>query len=52
MPDDMPGTQQEKTMHTHFTQLIAKGFSLAVLGFIAAVTFYMAISPADSLYSG
>lgn len=48
----MTGTEQEATMQTHFTQLIAKGFSLAVLGFIAAVTFYMAVAPADSLYSG
>ena len=34
-----------------FTQLLAKGFSLSVLGFLAAATLIMAFAPSGSLYS-
>ena len=39
-------------MTTQLTQMLAKGFSLAVLGFLAAVTMIMALAPAGSIYSG
>ena len=38
-------------MGMQITQLVAKGFSLAVLGFLAAVTLIMAFAPAGSIYS-
>ncbi len=38
-------------MGIQLTQLLAKGFSLAVLGFLAAVTLIMAFAPAGSIYN-
>ncbi len=51
-PEGFRHAGSDNKMTTHITQLLAKGFSLAVLGFLAAVTMIMAFAPAGSIYNG
>lgn len=49
-PQGTPGKQEVKDMQS--TNIIAKSFSLVVLGVIAAITLVMAFAPAASIYNG
>ena len=50
-PRQRAGTQQEVDGTMQTTNFLAKGFSLLMLGTIAAVTLIMAFAPAGSIYN-
>jgi len=50
-PRQRAGTQQEVDRMMQTSNFVAKGFSLLLLGSIAAITLIMAFAPAGSIYN-